>query len=104
MAYGEALRLIAKHRALLDRVASALLEKETLNREELLELFGDVAPESRAAEAVGVPQVVAATPARSTWLAAGVELRVVDRLRRRRERDRLVPVGEGDRALRPCPP
>ena len=41
-AYSEALRLIAKHRALLDRVASALLEKETLNREELLELFGDV--------------------------------------------------------------
>ena len=43
----EALRLIAKHRALLDRVASALLEKETLNREELLAVFGDVAPESR---------------------------------------------------------
>jgi cell division protease FtsH len=59
-AYGEAVRLTAKHRPLLDRVAAALLEKETLNREELLELFGDVEPESRAAEAVGVPQVVAA--------------------------------------------
>jgi cell division protease FtsH len=57
-AYVEAVRLIAKHRALLDRVAAALLEKETLNREELLALFGDVQPESRAAEAVGVPQVV----------------------------------------------
>ena len=45
---------------MLDRVAAALLEKETLNREELLALFGDVQPESRAAEAVGVPQVVAA--------------------------------------------
>src|SRR6266550_2144959 len=53
-AYGEALRLIAKHRALLDRVANALLEKETLSRGELLELFGDVEPESRASEAVGV--------------------------------------------------
>ena len=62
LAYGEALRLIAKHRALLDRVAEALLEKETLDREELLELFGDVEPESRAAEAVGVPQIVAADP------------------------------------------
>jgi len=60
LAYAEALRLTAKHRALLDRVAAALLEKETLGREELLELFGDVQPESRAAEAVGVPQVVAA--------------------------------------------
>jgi len=62
LAYGEALRLIAKHRALLDRVAAALLEKETLGRDELLELFGDVQPESRAGEAVGVPQVVAADP------------------------------------------
>jgi len=53
-AYGEALRLIAKHRALLDRVANALLEKETLSRDELLKLFGDVEPESRASEAVGV--------------------------------------------------
>ena len=61
-AYSEALRLIAKHRALLDRVAEALLEKETLGREELLALFGDVTPESRASEAVGVPQIVAAQP------------------------------------------
>src|SRR5580765_5244827 len=62
LAYQEALRLVAKHRALLDRVASALLEKETLNREELLAVFGDVAPESRSGEAVGVPQIVAADP------------------------------------------
>jgi len=53
-AYSEALRLVTKHRALLDRVAGALLEKETLSREELLELFGDTEPESRAAETVGV--------------------------------------------------
>jgi cell division protease FtsH len=61
LAYGEALRLTTKHRALLDRVAAALLEKETLNREELLELFGDVSPESGSGDAVGVPQVVATT-------------------------------------------
>src|SRR5204863_292017 len=53
-AYTESLRLIAKHRALLDRVAGALLDKETLTRSELLEIFGDVEPESRASETVGV--------------------------------------------------
>ena len=52
-AYAEALRILTKHRALLDRVANALLEKETLSRKELLEIFGDVQPESRASEAVG---------------------------------------------------
>jgi cell division protease FtsH len=61
-AYAEALRLIAKHRVLLDRVAAELLEKETLVRAELLEIFGDVTPESRASEAVGVPQVAAFDP------------------------------------------
>jgi cell division protease FtsH len=64
-AYAEALRLIAKHRGLLDKVAAALLEQETLNREELLRLFGNVVPESRASEAVGVPQAVAPLPASS---------------------------------------
>jgi cell division protease FtsH len=53
-AYSEALRIVQKHRALLDRVAAALLERETLSREELLELFGDVEQESRASETVGV--------------------------------------------------
>src|SRR6266516_644815 len=50
-AYTEAIRLITKHRGLLDRVANALLEKETLVRDELLAIFGDVEPESRASEA-----------------------------------------------------
>ena len=58
-AYSEALRLITKHRAPLDRIATALLEKETLVRDEVLELFQDVEPESRASETVGVPRVVA---------------------------------------------
>ncbi len=62
-AYEEALRLLRKHRAVLDRIASALLEKETLVREELLEIVGDLEPESRASEAVGVPRVVATRPA-----------------------------------------
>jgi cell division protease FtsH len=59
-AYEAALRLLKKHRAPLDRIAAALLEKETLVREEVLQLFADVEPESRASETVGVPRVVAA--------------------------------------------
>jgi cell division protease FtsH len=62
-AYAEAVRILTKHRALLDRVANALLEKETLTRKELLELFGDVQPESRATEAVGVVRALDADAA-----------------------------------------
>jgi cell division protease FtsH len=61
-AYEESLRLIKKHRASLDRLAGALLEKETLVRDEVLEILGGIEPESRASETVGVPQVVAAKP------------------------------------------
>jgi len=57
-AYTEALRLLKKHRSSLDRLAMGLLEKETLVRDEVLELLADVQAESRASEAVGVPQVV----------------------------------------------
>src|SRR6188472_11983 len=53
-AYGEARRLLEKHRAALDRVAQALLEKETLDRSELEELLADVAPESRSSETIGM--------------------------------------------------
>jgi cell division protease FtsH len=53
-AYSESLRLVSKHRGLLDAVAQALLEKETLSREELLAIFGSVELESRASETVGV--------------------------------------------------
>jgi cell division protease FtsH len=61
-AYEEAVRLLRKHRAPLDRIAAALLEKETLVRDELLALVEDVAPESSASETVGVPRVVASEP------------------------------------------
>jgi cell division protease FtsH len=61
-AYEEAVRLLRKHRAPLDRIAAALLEKETLVRDELQALVEDVEPESRASETVGVPRVVAAEP------------------------------------------
>jgi cell division protease FtsH len=61
-AYAEAVRLLQKHRSSLDKLAAALLEKETLVREEVVELLGDVPVESRAADSVGVPRVVAAQP------------------------------------------
>ena len=65
-AYEEALRLLAKHRPPLDRVAAALLEKETLGKDDVLELFKGVEPESRASETVGIPRIVA-TAYGSLW-------------------------------------
>jgi ATP-dependent Zn protease len=52
-AYAEAIRLLEKHRGALDRVAAALLEKETLARDELLTLFAGLPLESHAAAEVG---------------------------------------------------
>jgi cell division protease FtsH len=63
-AYSEAVRLLQKHRALLDRVAHALLEKETLDRAELEELLEDIPPESHHAETVGMPRALPAAEIR----------------------------------------
>jgi cell division protease FtsH len=60
-AYDEAVRLLRKHRRSLDRLAAALLEKETLVRDQVLELLQNVEPESRASELVGTPIVVPLT-------------------------------------------
>ena len=57
-AFAEAVRLLSKHRSALDRVASALLEKETLVRDEIESLLSDTAVESRSSDFVGVSQVV----------------------------------------------
>jgi cell division protease FtsH len=57
-AFGEAVRLLTKHRFPLDRVAHALLEKETLVREELEGLLAETIVESRSSDFVGVSQVV----------------------------------------------
>jgi cell division protease FtsH len=59
-AYSEALRLLEKHRAPLDRLALALLARETLVRDEVEAMLRDVPRESRAAETVGTVKVVAA--------------------------------------------
>ena len=61
-AYEVAVRLLRKHRVPLDRIAVALLEKETLVRDELQALVQDVEAESSASETVGVPRVVASEP------------------------------------------
>ena len=63
-AYAESARLLQKHRAALDRVAGALLDKETLSREELAEIFGGVEPESRSADTVGVVRALNSDPSR----------------------------------------
>jgi cell division protease FtsH len=57
-AFAEAVRLLEKHRAALDRVAFALLEKETIVRDELDGMLHDVDAESSASETVGTPKVV----------------------------------------------
>jgi cell division protease FtsH len=57
-AFAEAVRLLTKHRAALDRVAAALLEKETLVRDEVGALLAEVPVESQSSELVGVTQVV----------------------------------------------
>ncbi len=57
-AYNDAVRMISKHRSALDRLAHALLERETLNRAELDELLAGVERESNAAETVGTPRAL----------------------------------------------
>src|SRR5207249_237424 len=61
-AYGEAVRLIEKHRAALDRLANGLLEKETLSRDEIVELLKDVTAESHASDTVGTIRVLPIRP------------------------------------------
>jgi cell division protease FtsH len=57
-AFLEAIRLLEKHRSGLDRVAGALLERETLQRDDLLSLLSDIEPESRSSETVGTVKVL----------------------------------------------
>jgi len=45
---------VSKHRPALDRIAHALLEHETLNREEIEALFANLPVESRSTLEVGV--------------------------------------------------
>jgi cell division protease FtsH len=54
-AFQEALRLLTKHRRSLDRLSAALLEKETLVRDEVMAILGHIEVESRASETVGTP-------------------------------------------------
>jgi cell division protease FtsH len=59
-AYEVAVRLLEKHRPALDRLAQGLLEKETLQRGELLALLADVEAESYASETVGTVKLLPA--------------------------------------------
>ncbi|MBA2361640.1 MAG: ATP-dependent zinc metalloprotease FtsH [Actinobacteria bacterium] len=57
-AFVEAVRLLEKHRSPLDRVAGALLEKETLIREDLAMLLSDTEHESKQSDSVGTIRVL----------------------------------------------
>ena len=59
-AFEESIRLMQKHRAPLERIALALLDKETLDKGELAALLDGVEPESRSSETAGTVRVVAA--------------------------------------------
>jgi cell division protease FtsH len=59
-AFQEALRLLQKHRPALDRIALALLDKETLDKEELAALLEGTEAESQSSETVGTVRIVAA--------------------------------------------
>ncbi len=56
-AFDEAVRLLNQNRPALDRVAQAVLEKETLVREEIEALLADVPADSRSSDFVGVSQI-----------------------------------------------
>jgi cell division protease FtsH len=58
-AYVDAVRLIELNRRPLERLTRALLERETLGRDEVLKLLADVEPVSRASETIGTPMVIA---------------------------------------------
>ena len=53
-AYAEALRLVSEHRRHLDRLANALLDRETLERSDIDLLLHDLKPESNASGQIGV--------------------------------------------------
>jgi cell division protease FtsH len=57
-AYSEAIRLLQKHRAALDRVAASLLERETINREEFVAMMVGVGAESSSSETVGTVRIL----------------------------------------------
>ena len=59
-AFAEAIRLLQKHRASLDRIALALLDKETLDKDELAELLHGIEAEYQSSETVGTVRIVAA--------------------------------------------
>jgi hypothetical protein len=53
-AYAEALRLVSAHRHHLDLLANALLEEETLERDQIDKLLVGLEPESNASGQIGV--------------------------------------------------
>jgi cell division protease FtsH len=73
-AYYAAIDLVEEHRAHLDRIASALLEKETLDSKEVDELLSDLEPASDSSSQIGVElpreRIAATDPATESVLRA----------------------------------
>jgi cell division protease FtsH len=69
-AYADALALLGAHRDALDRLAGALLDRETLDRAELAALLAGVEPASTASRDIGVERPWTAAPARQPVLNA----------------------------------
>jgi cell division protease FtsH len=61
-AYRDALRLVEVHRAYLDRLAQALLQTETLERQDIDALFHGLEPESNSSLDIGVEAALAIVP------------------------------------------
>jgi len=57
-AYEDSQRLLRKHRASLDTIAAALLDRETLDRADLEAMLAEVQPESRSSETVGTVRLL----------------------------------------------
>jgi cell division protease FtsH len=57
-AYEEAQRLLRKHRSYLDKLAAALLERETLDLDDLGKMLAGLQPESRSSETVGTVRLL----------------------------------------------
>jgi cell division protease FtsH len=57
-AYEESQRLLRKHRIYLDRLAGALLDRETLDRADLDKMLSELPPESSSSETVGTVRLL----------------------------------------------
>ncbi|MDP9387224.1 MAG: ATP-dependent zinc metalloprotease FtsH [Actinomycetota bacterium] len=91
-AHDEALAILTTHRATLDRLASALIEKETLDTPQLTEILGELPPWATPARVpVPAPPPLPAAPALPVRVTADASITTVRWLRRRLRRGSAKP-------------